>query len=253
MIGANCGFFSLFFQQPLLQSCVSSKKKMNHTHIDKKMKNIENDAPSYEELVLELARQVKFNEVDENQTSFEDISEEVGLSQKVDNQNISFEDISEEETINKLGRKKFWNLTLLKPFVDILKYKTQTKTISILSLSCNSRFWKMVYKKHQYVSRLFQLAQEVQLIKCVDKTYRFNTKRYNRSKMYAWNKKQEKTLLYLFKKYQITDKFIKSLASINHSYLISIVNTFEKDEKKKQLVEDAHDNQLKSNCLKCWS
>ena len=32
------------------------------------MKNIENDAPSYEELVLELARQVKFNEVDEEKT-----------------------------------------------------------------------------------------------------------------------------------------------------------------------------------------
>ena len=151
------------------------------------MNNNKKDAPSYEELVLELARQVKFNEVDEYQTTFEDISEEVGFSQEVDDKKIYFEDISEEDTIKKLGRKKFWNLTLLKPFVDILKYKTQTKTTSILSLSCNSRFWKMVYKKHQYVSRLFQLAQEVQLIKCVDKTYRFNTKRYNRSKMYAWN------------------------------------------------------------------
>lgn len=61
--------------------------------------------------------------------------------------------------------------------------------------------------------------------------------------MYAWNKKQEKTILSLFKKYHITDKFIKSLLSINHSYLISIVKTFEKDEKKKQeLGEDEHDN-----------
>lgn len=192
-------------------------------------------APSYEELVLELARQVKFNEVDEHQTSFEDIPEEIGFSQEVDGKKISFEDISEEETINKLGRKKFWNLTLLKPFVDILKYKTQTKTTSILSLSCNSRFWKMVYKKHQYVSRLFQLAQEVQLMKCVDNTYRFNTKRLNRSKKYAWNKKQEKTILYLFKKYHITDRFIKSLSAINYSYLISIVNTFEKPQLRQQI------------------
>ena len=196
-------------------------------------------APSYEELVLELARQVKFNEVDENQTSFEDIPEEISFSQEVYDEKISFEDLSEEDTIKKLGRKKFWNLTLLKPFVDILKYKTQTKTTSILSLSCNSRFWKMVYNKHQYVSRLFKLAQEVQLIKCVDKTYRFNTKRHNRSKMYAWSKKQEKTILSLFKKYHITDKFIQSLASINYSYLISIVNTFETDEKKKQELVEA--------------
>ena len=196
-------------------------------------------APSYEELVLELARQVKFNEVDEFQTSLEDIPEEISFSQEVDETKTSFEDLSEEETINKLGRKKFWNLTLLKPFVDILKYKTQTKTTSILSLSCNSRFWKMVYNKHQYVSRLFKLAQEVQLMKCVDHTYRFNAKRWNRSKMYAWNKKQEKTILALFKKYHITDKFIESLSAINYSYLISIVNTFEQDEKKKQELVEA--------------
>ena len=86
------------------------------------MNSIEKDIPSYEELVLELARQVKFNEIDEY-SNFEDISEEV-CSQKADYEKISFEDISEEDTIKKLGRKKFWNLALLKPFVDILKYKT---------------------------------------------------------------------------------------------------------------------------------
>ena len=215
------------------------------------MKIEDNDIPSYEELVLELARQVKFNKpvkdsfkdlkLFEDNSILEDISEEVDFPQEVDEQKICFEDMSEEDTVKKLRRKKKWNLALLKPFVDILKYKTQTKTTSILSLSCNSKFWKMIYKKHQYVSRLFQLAQEVQLIKCVDKTYRFNTKRWNRSKMYAWNKKQEKTLLSLFKKYKITDKYIKSLSlsSINLSYLISIVNTFGNDEKKKQELVEA--------------
>ena len=57
--------------------------------------------------------------------------------------------------------------------------------------------------------------------------------------MYAWNKKQEKTLLSLFKKYNITNKFIKSLQSINQSYLISIVALFGKDEKKKQELVEA--------------
>ena len=85
------------------------------------MNSMKKDIPSYEELALELARQVKFNEVDEY-SNFEDISEV--CSQKADDEKISFEDISEEDTIKKLGRKKFWNLTLLKPFVDILKYKT---------------------------------------------------------------------------------------------------------------------------------
>ena len=74
------------------------------------MNDLENDAPSYEELVLELARQVKFNEVDENQTTFDDIPEEVGFSQEVDGKKISFEDISEEDTIKYKGLscKNFW-------------------------------------------------------------------------------------------------------------------------------------------------
>ena len=208
---------------------------------------IEDNASSLRELLLEQARQVKYNKpvkdskdlnLLEDTSILEDISE-ASFPQEVDEKKICFEDLSEEETEKKLGRKKFWNLALLKPFVDILKYKTQTKTTTILSLSCNSKFWNMVYKKPRYVSRLFQLAQEVQLIKCVDKTYRFNTKRWNRSKMYAWNKKQEKTLLSLFKKHHITDKLVQSLQSINYSHLISIVDTFGKDEKKKQELVEA--------------
>ena len=211
------------------------------------MNSIEKDAPSYRELLLEQAWQVKYNKpikykdfkLFEDTNILEDISEEVDPSQ-IDWQKKCFEDLSEEETEKNLGRKKFWNLALLKPFVDILKYKTHTKTTSILSLSCNSKFWKMVYKNHQNVVKLFHIAQEVQLIKCVDATYRFNTKKSNRSKMYAWNKKQEKTLLSLFKKYKITDKFVQSLLSINYSYLISIVQTFGKDEKKKQELVEAN-------------
>jgi len=52
--------------------------------------------------------------------------------------------------------------------------------------------------------------------------------------MYAWNKSQERVLLSLFKSYHITDKYVKSLSSLNLSYLISIVHTFGNDEKKKQ-------------------
>lgn len=193
---------------------------------------IQNDTPSYEELVLELARQVKFNSVDEEEFRPEEKLEPKSVFE------VKFEDMTEEETIRMLGRKKFWNLAILKPFVDILKYKTQTKTVSVLSLSCNSKFWKMVYKKHQYVSRLFQLAQNVKLIKCVDDSYRFNSKSFNRSKLYAWNKKQERVLLKLFKDFHITDAF-ESIKSINQSYIISIVNTFAKDEKKRQEFAEA--------------
>ena len=71
------------------------------------MNNLENDAPSYEQLVLELARQVKFNEVDEYQTTFEDIPEEVGFSKEVDDKKISFDDLSEEDTVILNGSEQF--------------------------------------------------------------------------------------------------------------------------------------------------
>ena len=122
MTGVNCGFLVHDLSNSLCSRCGFPIKKHELPQKKKIMNSIEKDIPSYEELVLELARQVKFNEVDEY-SNFEDISEEV-CSQKADNENISFEDIPEEDTIKKLGRKKFWNLTLLKPFVDILKYKT---------------------------------------------------------------------------------------------------------------------------------
>lgn len=74
MTGANCGFFIRFiFQQPLLLSRVFFNNESNpSTHMKKKDEY--NNAPSYEELVLELARQVKFNEADEEklESSFPD-------------------------------------------------------------------------------------------------------------------------------------------------------------------------------------
>ena len=130
-----------------------------------------------------------------------------------------------------LGRKKRWNLTLLKPFVDILKYKTQTKKVSVLNLACTSRFWRLVYKKSQNVSNLFQLAQKVGLIVCVDEKYQFNAyyKADNKSKAYAWNKDIERILLSLFKSFNIV---IDNNHVINHSYLISIVKTFDDNKSK---------------------
>lgn len=80
------------------------------------MKIEDNDIPSYEELVLELARQVKFNKpvkdsfkdlkLFEDNSILEDISEEVDFPQEVDEQKICFEDMSEEDTVKKLRRKK---------------------------------------------------------------------------------------------------------------------------------------------------
>lgn len=175
---------------------------------------------------------MRFNKIDENWSDF--------YETKVLSKNeIKFPNYNEEDVIQRLGRKKRWNLTLLKPFVDILKYKTQTKLVSVLNLSCTSRFWKLIYKKHQYVSRLICLAQDVGLLVCVDDKYQFNAyhKEDNKSKAYAWNKDIERILLSLFKSLNIA---ISNSHVINHSYLISIVNTFADDESKKKEYEEAN-------------
>ena len=85
----------------------------------------------------------------------------------------------------------------------------------------------MIYKQPRYVSRLFELAQEIGLLVCVDDKYQFSAyyEEDNKSKAYAWNKDIEHKLLLLFKSFNIN---INNNQIINHSYLISIVDTFGK-------------------------
>lgn len=181
---------------------------------------------TYDELILELARQVRFNQVDED---FIDNYESITISKE----DVCFPAYTLEDVEKRLGRKKKWNLTLLKPFVDVLKYKTSTKAVSVLNLACTSRFWGLIYKQIKNVSNLFKLAQEVGLMKCVDDFYCFNSKNKdsNCAKSYAWNKDIEHVLLQLFKSYNIV---INDSHVINHDYLISIVELFTKDESKQK-------------------
>ncbi len=186
---------------------------------------------TYENMILELAGQVRFNKIDEDWSDFYE-------TKSIDKKQIQFPNYTEEDIIKRLGRKKRWNLTLLKPFVDILKYKTQTKQVSVLTLSCTSRFWRLIYKQPRYVSRLFALAQDVGLLTCVDDKYQFNAyhKEDNKAKAYAWNKDIEHMLLSLFKSFNIS---INNNHVINHSYLISIVDTFANDDSRKKEYEEA--------------
>ena len=91
MTGANCGFLVHDLSNSLCSRCGFPIKKHELPQNKKRkiMNSMEKDIPSYEELALELARQVKFNEVDEY-SNFEDISEEV-CSQKADDEKISFD------------------------------------------------------------------------------------------------------------------------------------------------------------------
>ena len=122
---------------------------------------------SYHDLVLELAREVKFNQQDE--VYLEAVDDDLSVE---DYSGIfSSNKLTKDDVLKKLGRKKRCNLLILKPFVDIMKYKTQTQKTTVLSISCNSGFWKMVYRNHKQVSRLLTLAQKVELIACVDEKY----------------------------------------------------------------------------------
>lgn len=188
--------------------------------------NIDN---TYENLILELAKCIKFCKADDIEWIEPIEKPQVDIS-------VQFKDLSKEDTLKILKRKKLWNLAILKPFVDVMKYKTSSKKPTILSISCNANFWKIVYKKHQYASRAFQLAQELELIKCVNSKYRFNSNS-NYSKLYAYNKKQEKVLLALFKEYNITDSYKQNITSYNLNTLSSVLKSFNDTQKAKDFEE----------------
>lgn len=203
---------------------------------------------SYHDLVLELAREVKFNQQDEVHLEAEDED----LSVEDYSGIFSSNKLTKDDVLKKLGRKKRCNLLILKPFVDIMKYKTQTQKTTVLSISCNSGFWKMVYRNHKQVSRLLNLAQKVELIACVDEKHCFTkNQQFSRCKKYAWNKIVERHLLSLFRDYSLVyDRQVMS--SHNLLQMTSIVDTFAKDpEKAKEYVEAKRRFNIRI-CDKTW-
>ena len=180
---------------------------------------------TYEGKVLWIAAALKYGKKDaeDEHLPFYQTSETVS-----DFDRSKFANPSKEEILKLLKRKYVLKLTMLKPFVDVLKYTTSRTEVSICPISSTAKFWNIIFKSRRSVSRVIEMAHEVGLLYCVDPTYQFNgySADCNRCKCYAYNKTIERALLELFKEYDIGYQN----EAINTSYVISIVDRFAKSK-----------------------
>ena len=183
---------------------------------------------TYNELILELALRVR----ESGEKTPQD--KEYDKPDGIEDFTFSFTP-TKDEVVALLGRKKKWNLTLLKPFVDILKYKTRSEFTTILPLSSNALFWRMLYKSQQNASRVLQLAQKVGLIECVNESYVWGFG--SKCRLYAWNKKTEKILLGLFEEWAITVR--QSFVWLHYRWIESVVDSFRTDPEKAKEWKEA--------------
>ena len=83
-------------------------------------------------------------------------------------------DVTDEETLVKLlGQRWKVNLALLGSFVDLYQYLTGRKHITAIPIPSTSKALTRIFKDHQKVSRVLQLACKVDLLKCVGEKFRF--------------------------------------------------------------------------------
>ena len=131
---------------------------------------------------------------------------------------------TKDEIIKLLKRKYVTNLKTLRPFVDVMKYKTSSKGVSICPLSSNSKFFNLIYGNQRKVSRVLKTSQEIGLLYCTNENYQYRgyDQVFNFPKQYAYDKRVEKKLLELFEEYGIS----RINQSYNSSSMISIVDTF---------------------------
>ena len=139
---------------------------------------------------------------------------------------------TKEQIVKLLKRKFITNLKTLKPFVDVMKYKTSTKGVSICPIPSTSKLWNMLYGSQRQVSRLIECAKEVGLLYCVSESY---SNKLGYCKEYAYDKRVERKLLELFNDYGISNQS----KSYNQSYVMSIIDTFNRkgmdDERQYEL------------------
>lgn len=138
---------------------------------------------------------------------------------------------TKEQIVKLLKRKFIAKLKILKPFVDVMKYKTSTKGVSICPISSNSKLWNIVYGSQRKVSRVVQYSKEIGLLYCVDENY---SSKLEYCKEYAYDKRVERKLLELFNEHQIESQS----QSHNKSYVISMIDTFARDKEQGELCDD---------------
>ena len=112
--------------------------------------------------------------------------------------------VDEESLLTLLGRKWRKNLELLISFVDEYKHIFGRKELYELPLASTNKNLLNIYDTHQNVSNLLELAQRVDLLKCVDETYRFNADEdLNSCKKYICNKHVQDLIISLANKHGI--------------------------------------------------
>lgn len=156
----------------------------------------------YRERILQIATQMKYGQKDPSITTTS-----LHMPFPVDEgfDKSRFVNLSKDEILHRLGRKRIHNLTLLKPFVDIMKHKTSKDGVSLCPISTTAKMWNLIYQRQQNASNVLQTAQRVGLLLCTDSSYQFNgcSDRYNHSKIYAYNKSAERKLLDLFQEFDV--------------------------------------------------
>ena len=137
---------------------------------------------------------------------------------------------SKEQIVKLLKRKFITKLKILKPFVDVMKYKTSSNGVSICPISSNSKLWNIVYGSQRKVSRVIQYSKEIGLLYCVDENY---SSKLEYCKEYAYDKRVERKLIELFNEYQI----VSQSQSHNKSYVISMIDTFARDNEQREMYK----------------
>jgi hypothetical protein len=143
-------------------------------------------------------------------------------------------DVKTEEDFKALaGRKWRKCLEILIAFIDEYKHIFGRRELYALPISTTSKNLLNIYDNQRAVSRMLELAQEVDLLKCVDEKYRFNAydEELNTCKRYICNKEVQDLLIVLANKYGVVIKRFQNYrrnTDIKQNYCINntIVDTF---------------------------
>ena len=184
---------------------------------------------TYGDSILLIARQMRNAPKDEPKITNERSHEPFRIDENFDTS--LFLNPTKERIVELLKRKYVAKLKTLKPFVDVMKYMTSSKGVSICPLSSNSKKWNLLYGSQRQVARVLQYAKEIGLLYCVSESY---SNKLGYCKEYAYDKRVEKKLIELFNDYHISH----NSKSYNKSYVISIIDKFKKDKEQWELYEE---------------
>ena len=154
------------------------------------------DAANHRITILKIAEQLKYATKEAppakpKETSYEPFMVDVNFdSSRLLNP-------TKEQIVKLLKRKFIIKLKMLKPFVDVMKYKTSSSGVSICPIASTSKLWNLHYGYQRQVARLIKCAKEIGLLYCVNESY---SNRLGYCKEYAYDKRVEKKLMELFQR-----------------------------------------------------